>query len=659
MIRRGLYALALLLAASCGRPASETSEVRAEPTPLPIEMADVGRRPPPAARARPPVIWIGLDGLDWEILDRLSAAGRMPHWARLVAEGHAGRLEAFQPLISPLLWTTAATGVDPTVHGVLDFQEVEPRTGRKLPISGHSRAVPAVWNVASAQGKKVGVVGWWATHPAEEVEGFFVSDRLAPLLFPEAPGGGLAYPSLLAGGIAQVRPREAAVTDEELAGFVRAPVAEVRRLRAAAGGPVDSLARVIGATRLSHRVARDLYDRQRPDLMVLYMAGTDEIGHLFAPYMPPKLDCVSEEDVLRYGGAVDDYYALVDRILGQWVRRAQEDGATLLVHSDHGFLWGQGRPCDVGAHNWNTATFWHRPQGVFLAWGRRVRTGRAPAPMSLFDVAPTVSALLEIPVDSSVRGQPPASAFVDLLPSRRRALFPEVEVRRLPSAPLSDAEADEYAKKLIALGYISGADTRTVAPAPGERPGRTEGAWNNLGLYYRETARDAEAARRAFEKSLEVRGDYASPMFSLAVLARRNRDAATAETWLWRSIDAGYPDPDGALLNWAIEDLRAGRVARGKKLLERAVGRYADSERLAQQLAFVRFQERDCGGAAGALSRFEAATRQPDTLNSLAMYRACLGSRAEAIALLQRSLAARPDQPEARESLRKLQAASP
>ena len=47
----------------------------------------------------------------------------------------------------------------------------DPATGQKVPISGASRAAPAIWNVAAAEGRTVGVVGWWATHPAEEVKG--------------------------------------------------------------------------------------------------------------------------------------------------------------------------------------------------------------------------------------------------------------------------------------------------------------------------------------------------------------------------------------------------------------------------------------------------------------------------------------------------------
>ena len=169
--------LAVLIGASCrGREESAGSTpaaTTATPPSLPaVESSDVAAREKRAAVGRAPVIWIGLDGLElgscstgWPTRDGCRTGNASS------AEGYAARLQSFFPLISPILWTTAATGVAPDVHRVLDFQEVDPKTGRKVPISGFSRAVPAVWNLASAAGRKVGVVGWWATHPAEEVDG--------------------------------------------------------------------------------------------------------------------------------------------------------------------------------------------------------------------------------------------------------------------------------------------------------------------------------------------------------------------------------------------------------------------------------------------------------------------------------------------------------
>ena len=59
------------------------------------------------------MIFLGLDGADWQLLDRYMAAGTMPHLAALVADGRRGDLAAFEPPLSPLLWTTMMTGASP------------------------------------------------------------------------------------------------------------------------------------------------------------------------------------------------------------------------------------------------------------------------------------------------------------------------------------------------------------------------------------------------------------------------------------------------------------------------------------------------------------------------------------------------------------------
>src|SRR5271169_5248427 len=123
--------------------------------------------PPPAMggkAARPaPLFVVGWDGADWKLLDPLMQRGLLPNLSALLARGRTWNLETVNPMISPLIWTTLATGRSPVDHGIADFQELDPKTRVRVPISGWSRKVPAIWNVASAKGLKVGVVGWWAT----------------------------------------------------------------------------------------------------------------------------------------------------------------------------------------------------------------------------------------------------------------------------------------------------------------------------------------------------------------------------------------------------------------------------------------------------------------------------------------------------------------
>ena len=658
--------LGLLGALSCGKGPEKPSASAPAATPAAVaqtvDTSDAAQRTRRVPGGRTPVIWLGLDGLDWELLDRLAAEGRMPNWKRLAAEGYTARLKSFVPILSPVVWTTLATGVGPDTHRVLDFQEVDPATGQKMPISGRSRAVPAIWNVASASGLSVGVVGWWATHPAEEVKGFFVTDHASPILFEGIAKAGLAYPASLSAGVEQIAAREGQVTDAELARFVDMPLEEIARARASGQGlenPVIALARTIAATRAQSRIARELYDRNLPDLMMVYLEGTDVVGHVFASYVAPKMDCVSAEDFRRYGRAVDEYYALVDRLIGQWMRRAEEDGATLIVNSDHGFKWGADRSCERGSLNPATAGFWHRIEGVFAAWGARVGKSPARGAASVFDVEPTVAALLGLPVDRQADGSPIRAAFRDL-PAPARKDLSAVPVRRLAAEQMSEEEASEYAKKLMALGYLSGGEPGRLAPSGGDRPGMTEGAWNNLGLYLSRNGKpNAARAEEAYRKALALRPDYPSPQFNLAILYRERGDEGAALDWLFRSFAAGHADPQGTILLWASEYAQKGQPRPEREVLERGASQYPDSEPIARQLAVARFRARDCAGADAGLARFEAATGNPDTLNVLALLRTCLGRPDEAVRLFQRSLSIKPDQPGAIRSLNLLQKGLP
>src|SRR5439155_9343099 len=101
--------------------------------------------------------------------------------------------------------------------------------------------------------------------------------------------------------------------------------------------PITAYRKILGSTRVYASLAAELYERQRPELLMVYFEGTDEIGHVFGRYVPPRLPDVSEEDVRKYGRAASVFYEEADRILGRFLALAARDGATLILASDHGF----------------------------------------------------------------------------------------------------------------------------------------------------------------------------------------------------------------------------------------------------------------------------------------------------------------------------------
>jgi Flp pilus assembly protein TadD len=172
----------------------------------------------------PRVIFVGLDGADWQMLDQYA----LPNLASLARAGDKRVLLTQHPPLSPLVWTTMMTGVSPLEHRVLDFTRFDPVTRVREPITSDERAVPAIWNMVSARGKKVGVFGLWATDPPESVNGIIVSDRMIRDSSP------------------------------------------------------DLWQRTLNETETTHRIAREWIAKNRSDLAIVYFEGTDIAGHLFA-----------------------------------------------------------------------------------------------------------------------------------------------------------------------------------------------------------------------------------------------------------------------------------------------------------------------------------------------------------------------------------------
>lgn len=66
-------------------------------------------------------IFLGFDGLDPAIAERLMGEGKLPHFTALREQGSYRRLRTTYPALSPVAWSTFATGVNPAKHNIFDF----------------------------------------------------------------------------------------------------------------------------------------------------------------------------------------------------------------------------------------------------------------------------------------------------------------------------------------------------------------------------------------------------------------------------------------------------------------------------------------------------------------------------------------------------------
>lgn len=116
-----------------------------------------------AAPATARVVVVGIDGASWNVIDPLLAEGELPHLAALAARGVTAELRTVEPVNSPAVWTSIATGRDPRNHGVTDFQAT------RLTIR-----VPSVFERLSVAGWRVGLYEYLVTWPPATLPGGFV-----------------------------------------------------------------------------------------------------------------------------------------------------------------------------------------------------------------------------------------------------------------------------------------------------------------------------------------------------------------------------------------------------------------------------------------------------------------------------------------------------
>ena len=150
------------------------------------------------------VVIVGLDGLDPQVTRALLARGKLPNFKRIAEAGSFGELATTCPAISPVAWSTFATGVDPSKHGIFDFlapdrqryglrlssTDIRPprRTLRVGPweiplgkpsIRGLRRAVP-FWTVLADHGVRSSIIRVPITYPPDNFDGAMLSAMCAP-----------------------------------------------------------------------------------------------------------------------------------------------------------------------------------------------------------------------------------------------------------------------------------------------------------------------------------------------------------------------------------------------------------------------------------------------------------------------------------------------
>ena len=127
------------------------------------------------------VVFIGIDGATWRILDPLIEQGRLPNLERIMKDGSYGTLLSTPCHVSPPGWASMHCGYSPTKTGVHTFGKFDWDTREFLAVDATDVRVPSVWDVASQANRKVAVTNVPLTFPVRPVNGIMVSGLMTPV----------------------------------------------------------------------------------------------------------------------------------------------------------------------------------------------------------------------------------------------------------------------------------------------------------------------------------------------------------------------------------------------------------------------------------------------------------------------------------------------
>jgi predicted AlkP superfamily phosphohydrolase/phosphomutase len=263
------------------------------------------------------VLFIGLDGATFDLLDPLMNRGLMPRLKRFISEGVRGPLETTIPPITPTAWVSWMTGKNPGKHGVFEFLLRRKGSGAlpDTPVSSRSRDGLPFWDLLGQMGKRAIVTNMPCTYPPMIENGLMISDFLTP-----RGRRDFTHPAgLLEEVEGKFGPYELYITE------VYAP------------GNVDKiLDQLFTEIEYKTKVNRYLMDQYDWDVFATHYWSADRFQHELWHLLDESHPLFDRRERDAHISRINDYWRAVDQMFGS-LFDAVGGETTVYVGSDHGF----------------------------------------------------------------------------------------------------------------------------------------------------------------------------------------------------------------------------------------------------------------------------------------------------------------------------------
>ncbi|MEJ5166856.1 MAG: alkaline phosphatase family protein, partial [Thermoanaerobaculia bacterium] len=491
-------------------------------------------------------LFLGLDALDWNVLNPLIEKGRCPNFKKIMENGTYGEILSEEPMLSPILWTTIATGKSPQNHKILEFTQKNEK-GEEIPITSNSRKCKALWNILSEAKRETAFLCWWVTDPPEWIKGILVSDGLSYQLFGISANSFelKKYISPFPSIELNLKLKSAEdINYEEIKKIININKEEYlkaweeyKTTKDPHKNRINHLRAIVASTLNIHSITLELLKKINFSLIAPYFEGTDTAAHRFAQFLPPKMDWVKEEDFKKYSEGLTNFYIFIDGLIGEYLKLIPEN-SIIFIASDHGFQTGAGRPKSNPEDMVLGAPQWHRKTGVYIISGKDVKKGKGEM-VSIKDIAPTLLYLQGLPVPEDMEGKVLKDALSEIIKKRKIEYIKTYEAgKERPEIGLKQSieEVEERLKELKALGYISGAEEKK------ELKEESFTYYYNLANSYKFQGK-RELAKLNYQRAVEVNPSFGLGYFELASLYSSEQDHQRAYENLKKAVQVGIAVP--------------------------------------------------------------------------------------------------------------------
>jgi predicted AlkP superfamily phosphohydrolase/phosphomutase len=265
---------------------------------------------------------IGLDGATFALLQPWMEQGHLPYLQSLMAQGVSGPLVSSMPPATVPAWQCFMTGKNPGKHGVSWFLRRQSDSYEEMPVSPASCEARTLWDLLSADGKRVAVFNVPYASAGRDFTGVLL-------------GGFDTPPSRMA---EVVRPFGLLREIEARFGAYQVQLKTPGLLLAHRSSTIIEtfLEDCQALTDYQFRVAHDLLQREPFDCVMFYQLVPDRIQHWLWYLLDATHPWYDADLAHRYYDRIVAYYQGLDAHLAKLVECVGPD-PTVMVMSDHGF----------------------------------------------------------------------------------------------------------------------------------------------------------------------------------------------------------------------------------------------------------------------------------------------------------------------------------